>query len=165
MGCPLPEDHDHDHRVLGEEDHDHGIDYHITLSSDRPSGVRAGKVVGFRVRNSGPALRPWIAAACSPARPLTLISRDARPLIHIKMRIPDINDWHWHDEGGNSVEEVMVGVSKCFNSCVCTVQMPTHKSTCGMLHKHPCLSLHLPPSNSSSSRRAGTTITAASSRP
>ncbi len=51
IGCPLPGDHDQRYvRVLGEEDGHEHMDYHITLSSDRPRGVRLGKVVGFRVR-------------------------------------------------------------------------------------------------------------------
>ncbi len=29
----------------------------------------------------------------------------------MQMRIPDINDWHWHDGYDNEVEEVLVGVS------------------------------------------------------
>lgn len=28
----------------------------------------------------------------------------------MQMRIPHINDWHWHDEFGHDVEEVLVGV-------------------------------------------------------
>jgi hypothetical protein len=73
VGCPLPDGHDH--RILDEAEHEHDdyIDYHIELSTDRPRGVRAGKVVGFRVRTLCVGVASTgVAAACPPARPLSL---------------------------------------------------------------------------------------------
>jgi len=36
--------------------------------------------------------------------------------IPLQMRIPDIDDWHWHDKYDNDVEEVLVGVRTFFVS-------------------------------------------------
>lgn len=54
IGCPHPHE---DHRRRLEPTHNENMtDYHIVLTTDRPNGVRAGKVVGLRVRRVGVCL-------------------------------------------------------------------------------------------------------------